>query len=422
MMRRLTLPLIAGTLAGTAFVGGFCSRDVSLAASSAAAGLLEPQRTYVQALSRLKTTFAGALPGEKTGEADRQLTYSAISGLLGALEDPYTAFLDPKAWTAMREETQGSFVGIGAQLDPRVTKEGYQLIRRPMAGAPAERAGLKAGDIITHVDGKSTKGQDVDAVVARIRGKEGTSVEITVRRKATPRPITVTIVRKMVDFPNITAGMKGDYGYITLTQFADSTDELLAKAMADLSRKGAKGFIIDLRENPGGLLESAQAVASRFLRPGETVVLVQERGRPREKYEAFQTRGPRVNKPIVVLVNSGSASASEIVAGALKDHGVATIVGTRTFGKGLVQIVIPLADGSAVRITQAKYFTPTGHDINRYPGTSRGGIEPDIVATVTQEDFQNHRDPQLDRAIEELNRKVYGRATAAQTPASGPRP
>lgn len=363
-------------------------------------GQLDPLATYSRTLSYLKEHYWGELP------SDTQLTYQAIHGMLKTLDDPYTRFLDPKAFRAMSEENHGEFVGIGAQLDNRPTKDGYIRIFRPLANTPAERAGIKPFDVILKVDGVSTQHKEVDRVVQMIRGKANTPVKLTLRRKNVEKPIEVTIIRKPVQFEIVGFEVKeGNIGYISLNQFNELCDEKVGQALAALEREGIQGLILDLRSNPGGMLTSAQEIASRFVPAGKPVVHIVERGGRRNSLYALDSKQKHRRLPLVVLVNRMSASASEIVAGAVKDYKTGTVVGTRTFGKGLVQTVIQLSDGSAVAITTAKYLTPSFSDINptkEHPG----GIVPDVIVDVTEQDFLEENDVQLKKAIEILKAQI----------------
>jgi carboxyl-terminal processing protease len=370
-------------------------------------GQLDPLSTYSRALTYLKENYWGELP------SDTQLTYTAIHGMLKTMDDPYTRFLDPKSFKAMSEENHGEFVGIGAQLDNRPTKDGYIRIFRPLVNTPAERAGIKPLDVILKVNNTSTQNKEVDAVVQMIRGPANTPVKLTLRRKDAEKPIEVTIIRKPVQYEIVDDAVKaGDIGYISLQQFNELCDEKIDQALTRLEKKGVKGLILDLRSNPGGMLTSAQEIASRFVPAGKPVVHIVERGGRRNSLYALDAKQNHKKLPLVVLVNRMSASASEIVAGAVRDHKAGTIIGTRTFGKGLVQTVIQLSDGSAVAITTAKYLTPSFQDINP-TSTEPGGIAPDIEVDVTEQDFADDNDVQLKKAIDFLKQQIGERPVAS---------
>jgi carboxyl-terminal processing protease len=386
---------------------GGLPESISSARVMSGKGQLDPLSAYSRALTYLKEHYWGELP------TDTQLTYTAINGMLKTLDDPYTRFLDPKSFRAMSEENHGEFVGIGAQLDNRPTRDGYTRIYRPLVNTPAERAGIKPFDVILKVNGVSTQNKEVDAVVQMIRGKADTPVKLTLRRRNVEKPFDVSIVRKPVQYEIVDVQVKeGDIGYISLQQFNELCDEKVDQALTQLERKGVKGVILDLRSNPGGMLTSAQEIASRFIPANKPVVHIVERGGRRNSLFALDAKQNHRKLPLVVLVNRMSASASEIVAGAVKDHHAGTLVGTRTFGKGLVQTVIQLSDGSAVAITTAKYLTPNFTDINPTKDQP-GGIDPDVTVDVTEQDFESENDVQLKKAIDLLKTQLGEPTTAA---------
>lgn len=391
------LGLFFPDLRGAAAQGGLA--ELHRRARGARAPQLEPADVYARVLAELKTHYHGELPPEI------ELTYGAIRGVLRSLDDPYTRFLDPEEYREMDQDNSGSFVGIGAVLHPEPTPERYIRIIKPYPNTPAANAGIQPGDLITHVDGKSVVGMTVDEVVKRIRGQPNTRVRLTIRRTGVDRPLEFSIVRQPVEYPVVEYEMKpGGIGYLSIMWFYETTDSRLERAIADLDRQGMKALILDLRDNPGGLLKSAVEVASRFVPPGRVITsVVTASGTQRERAIASQYLDPRW--PIVVLVNRGSASASEIVAAAIQDYGIGTIVGTTTFGKGLVQQIVRLPDGSALMVTIAKYLSAKGREINRTP-EFRGGVTPDIEVEITEEDYRNRRDSQLERAIALLREKI----------------
>lgn len=358
---------------------------------------LPPLETYVRVLSLLSTDYYG----QKVKE--RELTYNAIRGLLKGLDDPFTRFLAPEDYKKMREENEGNFVGIGAHLD---TNKKHQIyIKEPLPNSPAIKAGVKAGDVILKVDDKAIAGMDIDAVVKKIRGNEDTKVKLTLLREKSPKPVEITIVRKVVPFQMVVFRMqdpKDKLGYIRLWQFNEQSDVQMEDAFNALEKQHMKGLVLDLRGNPGGLLQVAVDIGSRFIESGP-VVIIQERGGQRSSLDVEETQHRHKRLPLVVLVDGRSASASEIVAGAIKDNKVGTLVGTTTFGKGRVQTIMPLADGSALSITTAKYLTPKGVDIHKV------GIKPDIVVEVPETGFDPTdpaKDPQLQKAVEVLKQKM----------------
>jgi carboxyl-terminal processing protease len=364
---------------------------------------LDPVNTYSKVLQMVKDRYYGDLP---RGNPDVQLTYTAIRGMLSSLDDPYTRFLNPEEYRDLRQENDGSFEGIGAHLDPRPTPQGYIKVVRPLPNGPAAKAGMKRGDLITKVDGKSVVGMTVDDAVKIIRGKAGTSVRLTVLHVGDPKPADVNIIRQPVEFEVVDSRMlEGNIGYIFLAQFNEMADPKIEQAIHDLERKGMKGLVLDLRGNPGGLLDAAIDIGSRFIPANKTVVIIEESGGDRDARKTDPRKYLNGKWPLVVLVNRTSASASEILAGALKDNNVATVVGTTTFGKGLVQTVVPLDDGSACMITTAKWLRPSGKDINRSRET-RGGVEPDVTVEINEDQWVKGDDPQLKRAQELLHQRI----------------
>ncbi len=366
---------------------------------------LEPVNTYGRVLQLVRERYVGEVP------TDTKLTYSAIRGLLNSLDDPYTRFLDPEEYNDLRQENDGSFEGIGAHLDPRPTKEGYIRIIKPLAGGPADQAGVKRGDMITHVDGRSVVGMTVDQAVKIIRGRADTVVKLTVIRSGEAKPLVKSITRRPVEFEVVDYRMlEGNVGYVSLAQFNEMADIKMERAIRELERKGMKGLVLDLRGNPGGLLDAAIDISSRFVPGNRDAVIIEEAGGERDHRKTDSRKFLNARWPLVVLVNRTSASASEIVAGAVKDNNAGTIMGTTTFGKGLVQTVVPLENGSACMITTARWLRPSGKDINRNR-EQRGGVEPDVTVEITEEEWLKGQDPQLDRAKSEVTRLAQARAS-----------
>ncbi len=324
------------------------------------------------------------------GKVDiKEVTYDAIRGALASLGDPFTRFIDPEAFKTMQEENQGNFTGIGALLES--TDNGEVAVKEPLPDTPAIKAGVKSGDVITEVDGKSVVNMDIDDVVKLIRGEENTTVKLTVRRGE--EHIVISIVRKVVQTQTVTFKMqdeKDKIGYIRLYQFNEQADTKFTEAYNKLEKQGMKALIFDLRGNPGGLLDMAVRIGSDFVKKGD-IVIIRDRG---GKETAIPARSDRtaVNCPVVVLVDGSSASASEIVSGAIKDYKVGTLVGEKTFGKGLVQTLLPMIDGSATAITTSKYLTPNKIDIHKK------GIEPDIKVKLG-DDFDNDK-PETDDQLQ----------------------
>ena len=304
---------------------------------------------------------------------DSKLVESAINGMLAGL-DPHSSYMDPKSFRDMQVQTRGEFGGLGIEV---TMEDGLVKVVAPIDETPAAKAGVMANDIITHLDDEAVQGLTLNQAVEKMRGPVNTKIKLRIMRKGADKPIEVTIVRDVIRVKSVRSHNEGeDIGYIRVTQFNEQTTEGLKKAISDLTTQlGAekiKGFVVDLRNNPGGLLDQAISVSDAFLDKGE---IVSTRGRNAEETQRFNARPGDLTKgkPVIVLINGGSASASEIVAGALQDHKRATLIGTRSFGKGSVQTIIPLGAGNgALRLTTARYYTPSGRSIQAK------GITPDI--------------------------------------------
>jgi len=326
---------------------------------------------------------------------DKKMFYGALKGLVDSAGDPYTVFMEPKIAKEFSDDLAGTFEGIGAEIGKR---DNIITIVAPLADMPAEKAGLQAGDQIYAINGESTAGLSTDEAVNKIRGPKGTEVTLTIFRKSFDKTKDFKITRETIIVKSVKTKMGDDKIFIiTISNFNDDTSELFKKAAAEALEKNPKGIILDLRNNPGGYLETAIDVASEWISEG---IIVTEQFSPEKKNE-YSHRGLARLKdfPTVVLVNQGSASASEIVSGALKDDGKATIVGMKTFGKGSVQTLEDMADGSSIKITVAKWLTPKGYNINHE------GITPDVEIDLTLEDYDKNLDPQMDKAAEILNKK-----------------
>jgi carboxyl-terminal processing protease len=306
--------------------------------------------------------------------------YTAIRSMLAQLEDPYTRFLDPQQYNALQIDTSGQLVGVGIQItqDEKTKKI---VVIAPIDGSPAAAAGILAQDILVQIDGKSTQGMDVNEAVSLIRGTPNSPVQLTLQRG--DRQYVFDLVRQVIAIhpvryrANTTGG--GKIGYIRLTQFNGNAAEEMRTAIRDLEQQNVQGYVLDLRSNPGGLLLSGIEITRMFL-PQGTIMTVMERAGVTERWEANQTA--LTDKPLVLITDQGSASASEILAGALQDNQRAVIVGNTTFGKGLVQSVEPLSDGSGLTISVAKYLTPSNRDIHGR------GIEPNVVVQLSKQDRQ----------------------------------
>ncbi len=332
--------------------------------------------------------------------------YVAINTMVASLNDPYTKFLDPKEFADETNSIKGSLKGIGIQIG---VKDGKLMVIAPIEDTPAEKAGLLADDEILEIDGASTKGITVDKAADKIRGKEGTQVTLLVKRKDAP-PKTYTITRAEIEIKSISQkipdkiNMPDDFCYIRLSSFISRNAASEFGSILNNS-KNKKGFIIDLRSNPGGLLTNAIYISDMFL-DGGTIVSTVDRDGYKETQRA--SSGVYTKKPVVVLINKGSASASEIFSGAMKDNHRAVIIGEQSFGKGLVQEINKLPYEAGINITIQKYLTPNGTDINKK------GITPDIEVKLTEEDIKNKNDVQLQKAIEVLSKMTNGQSLAVQ--------
>jgi carboxyl-terminal processing protease len=345
-----------------------------------------PFDLYWEVWELIEQNFYGELPSEE------ERVYGAIRGALRTLDDDYTAFIDPEVAAVTRSALNGSFEGIGAVV--RLNDADQLEIVRPLEGQPAELAGLREGDVVLAVDGESIEGLGLYEAIALIRGPRGTAVELTIWRPGERDTFDVEIVRDRIPLPTIESEMlEADIGYIWLYEFNAQATTLLQEAIEELRSQGATGLILDLRDNPGGLLSQAVSVADEFLPAG---VVLYERGRELDEVFESTDEGLGEDIPLVVLINGGSASASEIVAGAIQDRGRAPLIGETSLGKGSVQQPRTLSNGSELRITIARWFTPDGRAIHG------NGLEPDIVVPLTEEDYENDRDPQLERALEYL--------------------
>ncbi len=344
---------------------------------------------FWEAWTVVESQFYGQIPSEQ----DR--IYGATRGMVATYGDPNTAFVDPKLASIFRDDISGSFEGIGAAV--RMDEMGRVVIADPFVGQPAAKAGVLRGDVIMSVDQKSLAGLSLYEAISLIRGPAGSTVVLTIARQGVDKPFDISVVRarienKVVDSKRLT----GDVGYVSLSEFSRGASSKIADAIRALEAEGQlKGLILDLRDNPGGLLDEAGMVASQFIDKG-TITIERQKGGKDEVMEA-QPGGVALDVPLVVLVNRGSASASEIVAGAIKENGRGKLVGEQTFGKGTVQLPQTLSDGSELRVTIAEWLTPNKEQINGQ------GIVPDIVVERTQADFVDGRDPQLDRAVEYLS-------------------
>ncbi|MBZ9571977.1 S41 family peptidase [Patescibacteria group bacterium] len=322
----------------------------------------------------------------------QQMIYGAISGMVRSLDDPYTIFLDPEETEKFIEEVKGVFEGIGAEIG---IKKGQLLIIAPLKGTPAQKAGLRSGDKILKVEDILTADLTINEAVSLIRGPEGTEVTLTIFREGWEEPKEIKIVRAVIEIPSLKWELiEGDIAHLEIYQFSEKASLDFKKAAIEILDSPAKKIILDLRNNPGGYLEVAQDIAGWFLERGD-VVVIEDFGVGKEKKE-YKAGGNSwlLPHPTVILINQGSASGSEILAGALRDNRGIKIIGETSFGKGSIQELEELKGGSSLKITVAKWLTPKGELITDQ------GLEPDIEVEMTLEDYEEDRDPQLGKAIE----------------------
>lgn len=328
------------------------------------------------------------------GELDRQEMFlGAVAGLVDSLGDPYSVFFPPKEAEIFESSVRGNFEGVGMEIGKR---DGVLTVIAPLKGTPAERGGIRAGDQILKINDMSTADITVDEAVNLIRGERGTFVKFYIFREGEEEPIEIEVARDVIEIPVLETEQKeGGIFVISFYNFSARSAETFREALREMIRSGSTKMIIDLRGNPGGYLEAAVDISSWFLPMGE-IVAREEFGSGEE--HLYRSRGYDIfeNLPLVILIDRGSASASEIMAGALNEHGIATLVGEKTYGKGSVQELVDLDGGSSLKITIAKWLTPNGRSI------SEEGLDPDVEVEYTKEDFDAGRDPQMDKAMEIL--------------------
>jgi len=368
MMRKTSLILL-GAAAGAAITLVSTQPRLVLSGATAKAAAAD---TYRQ-LNLFGDVFERVRADYVEKPDDSKLIETAINGMLAGL-DPHSSYMDPKSFRDMQVQTRGEFGGLGIEV---TMEDGLIKVVAPIDDTPAAKAGVMANDLITKLDEEQVQGLTLNQAVEKMRGPVNTKIKLTIMRKGQDKPVEVTLTRDVIRVRAVRSNIKGDdVGYIRLSQFNEQTTENLKRAITDINAKVSKdklkGYVIDMRNNPGGLLDQAISVSDAFLQKGE---VVSTRGRNAEETQRFNARPGDLTdgKPIIVLINGGSASASEIVAGALQDHRRATVIGTRSFGKGSVQTIIPLGSGNgALRLTTARYFTPSGRSIQAK------GINPDI--------------------------------------------
>jgi len=379
---------------------------LSLGGTSASKGV-DRSATYEQL--KLFTDVLTIIQNQYVDETEpREVIYGAVRGMLRAL-DPHSSFMDPESYREMQVETSGSFGGLGIEITIR---DDQLTVVAPIEGTPAWRAGIQPGDRIVKIEGLATKDMNLPDAVKKMRGPKGTKVTITIVREGTREPFDVALMREVIQVQSIRSQeIEPGIGYIRVRQFQERTAPDLVASVEKFDKAGKlAGLIVDVRNNPGGLLSAAVEVSEEFLGDGKLIVYTEGRVRNQNMRFTAHARRAITEVPMVVLVNQGSASASEIVAGAIQDHGRGVVIGQQTFGKGSVQTIIPLADGSGLRLTTARYFTPKGRSIHGK------GITPDIVIDPPKDEVTAtkpgtpplseaelmKRDVQLQRAIEIL--------------------
>lgn len=321
-----------------------------------------------------------------------QMIDGAIKGIVNSLGDPYSVYLEPKTFAMLQEQIKGSFGGLGILVG---VKDQNLTVVRAYQGTPAARAGIEAGDVIVKINESDARGIDLETAINLMRGPVGSTVNLTVERQGNTLQFN-EIAREEISVPTVEGKVivNSDIGYVIISQFTERTPEEMKAVLADLRANNIKGLILDLRDNPGGELISAVNVAKNFIPAGPIVYIDYRTGKDQE----FPSEGQTVGLPLVVLINGGSASAAEILAGAVKDTGAGTLVGTKTFGKGVVQTLFQLDNGAGLKLTTARYLTPNKNDINLK------GIEPDVTVQAQEPPL----DPQMDRAVEIMRQKIAG--------------
>jgi len=396
------------------FLGFFVVSSVGWTATrSVQEALYEQVELLAEAITVIQTEYVEQIEPKK-------LIYGALKGMVESL-DRHSQFLDPGAYSEMQVETKGEFGGVGLEIT--IGKDGVLTVVAPMDDTPAAKSGLRPQDKIVKIDGESTRGISLHEAVMKLRGRSGSRVSLTILREEEDKLFEVSLVRSVIQIRSVkeTQTVADGIGYIRISEFQDNTPKDLEKALEELAKKKiTDGLILDLRNNPGGLLDVAVDVAGDFLPAGSLVVSTKGRVQNQNQQFLSKSKTPILGFPMVILVNGGSASASEIVAGALRDHGRAILMGAKTFGKGSVQTVIPLRDGSAVRLTTSIYYTPSGQAIHGK------GLEPDVViersagsSSEGEEEKEGPpiaKDPAVMRAVDLLRGlKVYKKTSALQS-------
>ncbi|WP_221030833.1 S41 family peptidase [Actomonas aquatica] len=375
MLKRI-LSLSVGMVVGTLIAMGLL-HVVELLGLRQDAELRKASTYYRQVLQLVQEQYVD----EAAAEDVNTLTREALVGMMENL-DPHSSYLRASDFAHLQEDLDSQFGGIGVQIERR---EDQVVVVAPIAGTPGERAGILRGDVVLAVEGESMRGKTLNEVVERMRGKPGTSVQVSFGREGVDEPIELTIVREFIRVESVTdvRMLEGNIGYVRIVQFSEPTAEEMHAALAQLLGEGARALIIDVRNNPGGLLTSAADVLEPFFERGDLLVYTQ--GRQAEDREELRSRNEKdpIELPMAVLINAGSASAAEILAGALKDTGKAVVVGERSFGKGSVQTLFRLNEGEALRLTTARYYTPGGETIHER------GVPPDVEVIMSPDEDRN---------------------------------
>lgn len=410
MYRALLVALAAALVAvlvGAGFVGGFLvaksQAGLPIPATSltgeapGGVGAASRQGEPKQSFTDLVREVRGLLIDNYVEPPDpKKIERGAIDGMIGALDDPYTTYFDTQHYRFFKEQASGKFYGVGIQIGVR---DKQLTVIAPIEGTPAHKAGIKAGDAIVSIDGTSTKGMNAEIAASKIRGEQGTTVVLTVKRKGVAGTRDYKLTRVELSLPLVTGRMvKGTkIGYIRVMSFAQTVVTDVRAQLTKLDKAGARAYVIDVRDNPGGLLQSGVDMASLFVDSGPLIIIKQRGG----KTETLMASGGADTKhPVIVLVNNGSASAAEIFAGALQDRKRAKLVGEQTFGKAAVQTILALSGGGGLKVTSAYYLTPSGHNI------SKKGIKPDDVVKFAPAPKGGEHDSQLAKAIELLKAEI----------------
>jgi carboxyl-terminal processing protease len=378
LLKQLFLPLAAASVLLS--VLPFIPKE-SLAQKAAAVPKKE-LNIIADVFSMAQTSYVDEVPGQRLEEG-------ALNGMMRTL-DPYSQFLDARAYEELKNETQGEFAGIGLEVS---VKGGVLHVISPLDDSPADRAGLKPSDVIQKIDEVVTKDMTLNEAVRKMRGKAGSAVRLTVLREGEVPPLEFSVTREVVKVRGVREAklLDGGIGYIRISEFQEKTARDFREALESLTRQGMKGLIVDVRNNPGGLLYAAVDVAQNFIPEGKAIVSTKGRLHEKNTEHISHNKDPLKIHPFYLLVNKGSASGSEILAGALQDYGLAVLVGVKTYGQGCIQTLTPLADGGAVRITTSRYYTPNGRLIHEI------GITPDVIVA---NDPKDTKDLPLEKVLE----------------------